>query len=96
MTEIRDVNTTTSHEEKANKDFESTTKAMLSHEVRVPNYQVMESLNSLQLDGQERVVLPVENQKYADGNVTINEEELYFGKVERPYTTVQKKNRKGK
>ena len=54
MTEIRDVNTTTSHEEKVNKDCESATKAMLSHEVRVPNYQVMESLNSLQLDGQEK------------------------------------------
>ena len=96
MTEIRDVNTTTSHEEKANKACESTTEAMLSHEVRVPNYQVMESQNSLQLDGQERMESPVEHQKYADGNNTINEEELYFGNVERPYTTVQKRKRKGK
>ena len=31
MTEIRDVPTTTSHEEKANKTCESTTEAMLSH-----------------------------------------------------------------
>ena len=69
---------------------------MLSHEVQLPNFQVMESLNSIKLDGQERVVLPLEHQKYANGIVTIYEEELYFGNVERPYTTVQKKKRKGK
>ena len=96
MTEIRDVLTTTSHEEKANKSYESTTEAMLSHEVRLPNYPVMESQKSLQLDGQERIVSPLEHQNYADGNVTINEEELCFDQVERPYTTVQKKKRKGK
>ena len=96
MTEIRDVLTTTSHEEKANKSYESTTEAMLSHEVRVPKYPVIESQRSLQLDGQERIGSPLEHQNYADGNVTINEEELCFDQVERPYTTVQKKKRKGK